>query len=125
MHDVPIAELPTLKLIPRLSPQFDEPYHLSDWCDIMDRAADGEPLRAINAEPIRHYKSRTTWHGVIKILLRDPTTPIIYFTHSHQKAQDTGKAIRDLAQSCDRQFSTKIGPARGTNTIDHWSNDQG
>jgi predicted phage terminase large subunit-like protein len=101
------------------------PEHLADWCAIMDRAAMGEPLRAINAEPTRHWKSRTTWHGVIRILLRRPDCPIIYFTHSHQKAQDTGKAIRDLAQSCDRQFGTNIGPARGTNTIDHWSNDRG
>lgn len=122
--DTDIAETPTLHLIPKLSPHLEPPYHLEDWCTVLDRAADGEPLRAINAEPIRHYKSVTTWHGVIRILLRDPTCPVIYFTHSHQKAQDTGKAIRDLAQSCDRQFGTNIGPARGTNTIDHWSNDR-
>jgi predicted phage terminase large subunit-like protein len=120
-----LAKFPLVELIPKLSPQFDTPYHLSEWCGIMDRAADGETLRAIDAEPIRHYKSRTTWHGVIKILLKDPTCPVIYLTHSHQKAQDTGKAIRDLAQSCDRQFGTNIGPNRGTNTIDHWSNDRG
>jgi predicted phage terminase large subunit-like protein len=120
-----VAELPTIDLIPRLSPEFNRPEHLSDWCGLLDRAAEGEAIRAINAEPIRHYKSRTTWHGVIKILLRDPTCPVIYLTHSHQKAQDTGKAIRDLAQSCDRQFGTNIGPSRGTNTIEHWSNDRG
>jgi predicted phage terminase large subunit-like protein len=123
--DARIAELPTLDLVPRLSPDFTRPDHLSDWCELLDRAAEGEPLRAICAEPIRHFKSRTTWHGVIKILLRNPATPVIYLTHSHQKAQDTGKAIRDLAQSCDRQFGTNIGPAKGLNTIDHWSNDRG
>jgi predicted phage terminase large subunit-like protein len=123
--DVEIAEYPTLWLVPKLSPQFGAPFHLGDWCGILDRAAEGEPIRAINAEPIRHWKSRTTWHGAIKILLRDPTCPVIYFTHSHQKAQDTGKAIRDLAESCDRQFGTNIGPNRGKNTIEHWSNDRG
>lgn len=120
-----IADLRTVELVKKLSPEYDEPWHLIDWCDLLDRAADGEALRALCAEPIRHFKSQSTFAGIIKILLKDPTTPVIHLSHSHQKAQANGKRIRQLAESCDRTFGTKIGPGKGTNTIEDWRNDSG
>lgn len=108
-----------LELIPALSPEFQSPKHMADWCNIFERAAAGEAVRAGVADPIRHYKSQTTMHGVIRVLLVDPTTRILYFTHSHQKAVSVGKRIRDLARAAG------VGPARGHDLIEDWANDRG
>jgi predicted phage terminase large subunit-like protein len=120
-----IASLPVHRLIPKLSPNLTEPHHLREWCDLIERAAHGESVRAMCAVPIRHYKSETTNHGAIRLLLRDPTNPIIHLSHSFDRAQTIGKRIRMLAESCDKQFGTNIGPARGQNTIADWRNDRG
>lgn len=114
-----LATVSLLDLIPRLSPEFSPPYHLSEWCDLIERAANAEPVRGLCAMPIRHYKSETTQHGVIRILLKDPTTPIIYLTHSFERAQAVGKRIRQIARE------TPIGPARGYDQISDWRNEQG
>lgn len=114
-----IELLPLLDLIPVLSPEYASPYHLTEWCDLLERAANGEAVRGLCSYPIRHYKSETTEHGVIRILLKDPTTPIIYLTHSFEKAQVVGKRIRDLARE------TPVKPIRGQDTIADWKNEQG
>lgn len=119
-----ISDLPVQDLIPVLSPELRSPHHLTEWCSAIERAAAGEPLRAINAEPIRHYKTTTTNHGVIRILLRDPTTPVIHLSASFERAQAVGKKIRQLAEAADH-LGAKIGPSRGQNTIVDWRNDAG
>lgn len=114
-----LAELTLLDLIPEISPEFRSPYHLRDWCDLIERAANGETVRGLCALPIRHFKTETTEHGAVRILLKDPTTPIIYLTHSHERANILGKRIRELA------FAAGVGPARGHNVITQWQNEQG
>lgn len=116
---ISVSELPIMDLIPRLSPEFSRPVHLADWCALIERAADGEPVRGLCSVPIRHYKSETTQHGVIRILLKDPSTPIIYLTHSFERAQAVGKRIRQVARE------TSIGPARGYDQIADWRNEAG
>ena len=110
--------LPLLDLIPALSPDLRPPYHLREWCELIERAAT-EPIRGLCACPIRHFKTTTTLHGIVWLLLKDPSRSIILLTHSHQRAQTLGKQLRQLAQE------TPIGPARGWNTIDEWRNDAG
>lgn len=110
--------LPLLALIPSVSPDLTSPHHLSEWCTIIERAA-VEPVRALCAVPIRHYKTTTTLHGIVWLLLRDPSRRIILLTHSHSRAQTLGKQLRQLAKA------TPIGPARGWDTIDEWRNDSG
>lgn len=114
-----LADLPLLELIPALSPEFQAPTHLADWCDIIERGVAGEAVRAGLAVPIRHYKSQTTMHGVVRFLLTDPTTRHVYLTHSHQKAVSVGKRIRQLAKAAG------VGPARGYDLIEDWANDRG
>jgi predicted phage terminase large subunit-like protein len=114
-----LAGVPTLDLVQRLSPEYSPPYHLADWCTILDRARSGEPVRAGCAIPVRHYKSQTTMHGIVGMLCDDPTIPVILLTHSHGKAMSVGKRIRELARAAG------VGPARGYDTIEEWKNDQG
>jgi predicted phage terminase large subunit-like protein len=101
-----------------MSPEHRAPYHLTEWCDLIQRAAT-EPVRALCALPIRHFKTETTLHGIVWLLLQDPTLRIIFLTHSFDAAQARGKRLRQLAEE------TTVGPARGFNTITDWRNDAG
>lgn len=117
------APLALMALIPALSPEHQSPFHLREWVDILEEAATpGEldyPLRALCDLPIRHYKTETTLHGIVRILLRDPTRRIIFLTHSLVAAQKRGKRIRQLAEEAG------VGPTKGYDTIEDWSNDRG
>jgi hypothetical protein len=124
--EIKLARFPVRLLIPAISPEMDRDVsHLSEWMGLLDRAAEGEPVRGMDCEPIRHFKTTATNHGVIKILLKDPSTPVIHLSHSHDKATLEGKKIRQLAQSCDQQFGTSIGPVRGFDQIHDWRNSHG
>lgn len=110
--------LPLLQFIPHLSPEFASPKHLEDWCWIIESAAHN-PVRALCAVPIRHYKTETTLHGIVWLLVQDPTLRIIFLTHSFEAAQARGKRLRQLAEA------THVGPTRGWNTIAEWRNTEG
>ena len=113
-----LAELPLLELIPALTPQHRAPYHLRDWTELIEAASENS-VRAMCSVPIRHFKTETTVHGIIYLLLRHPTWRVIFLTHSAEAANKWGKRIRQLAQA------TEVGPTRGQDTISDWRNDQG
>ena len=115
MPDIP----PLLEYIPKISPEFRPPYHLSDLTGVFERILKGEPVRACISYPIRHFKTETMLHGLLWLLEHDPTLRIVLMTHSHERAQWLGKRLRKLARRTD------VGPARGTDTIAEWENAQG
>jgi predicted phage terminase large subunit-like protein len=112
------ADLPLLDLVPALSPHLSRPKHLRPWTDMIERAI-AEPVRGLCSEPIRHYKTVTTLHGVVYILLKRPHWRIIVMTHEHKRAEWIGKFLRPLAKEAG------IGPARGYDTITDWTNEFG
>lgn len=107
------------EVIGKISPDFTAPHHLAEWCSVLERAARGEPVRALCTYPIRHFKTETTLHGVILALLMDPSRRIVTMCHDHERAMWLGKRIRELARRTD------VGPARGNDTITHWENERG
>jgi predicted phage terminase large subunit-like protein len=111
--------LPLLEFIPALSPELARPNHLAEWCAIITEAHSCDGTRALCDVPIRHYKTETTLHGIVWLLVQDPTREIIFLTHTLEAAQARGKRLRQLAESAG------VGPAKGTNTITHWQNDSG
>jgi hypothetical protein len=113
-----LARLDLLDLVPELSPQLSRPEHLRPWCEMIQRTI-SEPVRGLCSEPIRHYKTVTTLHGVVWILLQRPKWRIIVMTHEHKRAEWIGKFLRPLAREAG------VGPAKGYDTITDWSNDQG
>lgn len=113
-----LAELSLLDLVPALSPEYGQPLHLSEWCDMIERCLT-EPVRGLCAVPIRHYKTETTLHGIVWLLLRDPTLRIILLTHSHTRAEALGKRLRQLAKAAG------VGAERGWDTIVEWRNARG
>lgn len=109
-----------LKFIPSLSPEMYAPIHLTDWCDQFERIRRGDVgIRALCDVPIRHYKSETSIHGAIYILRHIKDFRWLILTHSHQRAIWLGKRVRGLAELAG------VGPARGYNLIEDWTNDSG
>lgn len=111
--------IPLVKFVRRLSPELDEPVHLTDYCDLLERASRLPGIRGLCDVPIRHYKTETTLHAIVWMLVEDPTREIIFLTHTLEAAQARGKRLRQLAEGAG------VGPAKGTNTITHWQNDKG
>jgi predicted phage terminase large subunit-like protein len=114
-----LASLPLLDFIPALSPEFKAPYHLREWCEEFEAAARGEPVRSICACPIRHWKTQVTLHGVVWLLVKDPSARYIVLSHSFERATALGKRVRQLARAAG------AGPAKGMDTIADWSTEQG
>lgn len=114
-----LADLSLLDFIPRVSPEFRAPYHLSDWTEQFERVAKGEPVRALCALPIRHYKTETTLHGIVWLLCQDPTSRFLFLTHSFDRSRAIGKRVRRIAEVAG------VGATAGYNTIEQWRNDEG
>ena len=110
--------LPLLDLIPELTPHHGKPEHLRAWCDLIESASEN-PVRGLCSVPIRHWKTETTVHGIIYLLLRHPKWRIVFLTHSAEAAMKWGKRIRQLAEPLD------IGPAKNWDTIAEWRNTEG
>lgn len=113
-----LASLALQDLIPAVSPEFYSPWHIKDWTDLIERAV-AEPIRALCSLPIRHGKTEATMHGIVFLLLKDPSRRIVFLTYSDATAQKRGKRIRDLATAAG------VGPTRGKDTIADWENDKG
>lgn len=115
----PFAHLSLQEFIPRISPEFRSPLHLKDWTDQIELAATGVPVRALCDCAIRHHKTETTLHGLVWLLVKNPTKRYLFLTHSFERARTIGKRIRRLAEVAG------VGPIRGYDTIETWSNERG
>ena len=110
---------PLMDWIPKVSPQFEKPEHLGEWCSMLERAAKRQSVRGLCATPIRHYKTETAKHGIAWALLQDPTLRIIYVTYGQLYANTRGREIRDLCQRLG------IEPKAGHNTLHEWRTAEG
>jgi predicted phage terminase large subunit-like protein len=115
----PLASLSLSAFIAKISPEFRQPDHLQDWIEQIELAAEGHPVRALCALPIRHYKTETTLHGIVWLLTKDPTARYLFLTHSFDRSRAIGKRVRRLAEAAG------VGPVPGYNTIEQWRNAEG
>jgi hypothetical protein len=129
--EAPIVEAPRseltcslLQFVAKLSPEYAEPVHLQGWCETIERCLH-EPIRGACSVPIRHFKTQTTLHGIVWLLVRDPTLRVLIMTFDHERAEWLGNESKDLSTRCDSMFGTKIGPERGQNKKIQWSNASG
>lgn len=114
-----LAGLSLFEFIRTISPEFSPPYHLQAWVDQFELAAEGQPVRALCALPIRHYKTETTLHGIVWLLCKDPTARYLFLTHSFDRSRAIGKRVRKIAEAAG------VGAIPGYNTIEQWRNLQG
>ena len=119
-----MIDLPLIDWIPKVSPNFQAPYHQAEWCEVMQGFLTGG-VRALNATCIRHHKTMTTLHGMAWVLERDPTYRWIWMGADHERATEIGKVVRRLCESVSQISDVKIGPARGDSIILDWKNERG
>ncbi|MCS7256266.1 MAG: phage terminase large subunit [Thermomicrobium sp.] len=93
-----VDELGLLDFIPRISPHFSAPEHLRPLADAIERACE-QPVRAIVSTPPRHGKTETLLHGIVWLLLRDPTRTIAYVSYAVEFARSKSRRARWLAES--------------------------
>lgn len=110
---------PLIDWIPKVSPELARPDHLSDWCDVLDRAVRGEPVRSLCAVPIRHHKTTTAKHAVARGLRVNPRLNFIYMTHTQLYANQRGREIRDLARRVGVPLKA------GHQTLNEWRTREG
>jgi hypothetical protein len=108
-----------MALVPRISPEYAEPWHLREWVEVLERCAT-RPVRAVCSVAIRHFKTETTLHGIAWLLIQDPTLQIILFTYDHERAEYLGRRTRQICEPIEG-----IGPARGFNKMTVWQNASG
>jgi predicted phage terminase large subunit-like protein len=81
-----------------LSPRWEPPHHLAPVAALFERAMRGETVRACVSVPAQFGKTTLIQHGIVQMLSRHPTWPIVYASYSADFAHDRSKEIRDLAR---------------------------
>jgi hypothetical protein len=118
-------EIPKLlDFIPLVSPHYQRPDHMVEWCEHIERCLTGGE-RAINSYPIRHFKTQTTIHGIVWLLCKDPTIRILYMVRDFQRAQDVAPFILEVCAAAKVKYGLDIGPERGTAAKLGWLNTHG
>lgn len=85
-----------LDFIPRTSPRFMPPRHLSRLLDLLERTERG-PVRAIVNLPPRHSKTESILHFIAYRLRRRPWETIAYVTYGHTLAVSKSRLAREYA----------------------------
>lgn len=86
-----------LDWIPRMSPQFQRPDHLTKLTQVLVRAQ-FEPVYAWISVPPRHSKTETILHSVPWRLLREPTCEIAYCTYEANLAYSKSRRMREISE---------------------------
>jgi predicted phage terminase large subunit-like protein len=113
-----LSTLPLLDFIPRVSPHFHSPHHLTAWTSLIERSLT-ERVRGMVSVPIRHQKTWTTIHGIAWKLVRQPSRRIIGFCADHDRAYELGMMTRRICSLCN------VGPMRGESKTVDWKNRHG
>ena len=94
------AAVPTdlLSFVPWLTPSWERPDHLEPIALAFERASRGEELRACVSTPPQHGKTQIIIHGLVKLLLADPTKRHAYVTYSADRANRVAKQLWQLAK---------------------------
>lgn len=112
---------PLVDFIPRISPRFESPHHLTPLLDAIERT-ETEAVRALVSVPPRHSKTETLLHGIARRLSRRPWETIAYITFgdrlaktksrlARQYALRAGVRLRDDAHSLDEWRTPELGGA--------------
>lgn len=96
-----------------LVPYGKRPWHLEEWVRAILYALRGG-AREMLSVPIQHYKTTTTLVAVAWILKRWPHLNICVLQYSHDKAQSTGRILREYAKTLGVKMK------EGHSTITEW-----
>jgi predicted phage terminase large subunit-like protein len=94
----PRRKLGLVDYVAALSPRWEPPQHLAPVAALFERAMRGETVRACVSVPAQFGKTTLIQHGIVQMLSRHPTWPVVYASYSADFAHDRSKEIRDLAR---------------------------
>jgi predicted phage terminase large subunit-like protein len=97
-RDDPRRKLGLVDYVAALSPRWEPPQHLAPVAALFERAMRGETVRACVSVPAQFGKTTLIQHGIVQMLSRHPTWPVVYASYSADFAHDRSKEIRDLAR---------------------------
>lgn len=116
-----LGDVPLYDLIPRLSPQYEEPRHLSPLVRELEAAIaphKGQRFFWFSVPP-RHWKTVTLQHAIVKHLARWPAESAAYVSHTQSFANKQSREIRKLGRTAGFRFS------RDSNRQDEWELAEG
>jgi len=91
-HSVAVPDR-LLDFVPWLTPSWERPGHLEPIALAFEQAADGAELRSCVSTPPQHGKTQLIIHGLVLLLLRDPTKRHAYVTYSADRANRVAKQL--------------------------------
>jgi predicted phage terminase large subunit-like protein len=97
------AALPLLDFVPRITPKYMAPHHLSNVARKLERFRE-EPFEFVFSVPPRHGKSELVLHWIIWALLRNPGLQIAYITYNHTQARRQAQKCRRMAAAAGLRF---------------------
>jgi hypothetical protein len=109
-----------MERIPRWSPGLLKPTHLAPLCDLFDRIARGERVRALVDVPAQHGKTTTSLHGLSYLITEHPRWPLGYVTFSQRQA--SRKSFEALPAAL---ASGALVGGRDRITLDEWRRPEG
>lgn len=88
------------------------PVHLKELTSFLDEACEGRrrsQLRHWFSYPIRHFKTVTLRHGVLRHLCRHPEQRVLWCSYNQETATEQSQAIRRLAVKSGLRVSDERG----------------
>lgn len=107
-----------LDWIPRMSPTFESPRHLTRLAEVLVRSQ-YEPVYCWISVPPRHSKTETLLHYVPWRMHRDPASEMAYCTYEANLAYTKSRRMRELAEQTGIQFK------RAARNVKEWETLQG
>jgi len=101
---------PLMEFIPKVMPKFQAPAHLARLVDVFERAALGEPVRAVISAPPRHGKTETVLLSLCWLLRRDPSRLHAFCSYGAALSHSKSRKARQYADSA----AVDIERAHGT-----------
>ena len=89
---------PLADFIPRVTPRWSRPDHLTPLLSLLERAARGERVYACVSVPPRHGKTETLLHAVAWWLKRAPADTLAYVSYAAQVAESKSDLARAYAR---------------------------
>jgi predicted phage terminase large subunit-like protein len=87
-----------MDFIPRVTPRYTAPRHLSQLVALFERIARGEEVHAVVSVPPRSEKTETAAHGVAWLLKQRPELRVCYAMYGERLAKKKSRRIRAIAE---------------------------
>ncbi len=116
-----LAKLGLMQFIPAISPRLEEPRHIGEFIDVLEKTIKGEIKdgRFVISIPMRHSKTYTCQHAIAWGLTINPQLEIMAISYGASFAQKSSRRARSLFLAAGGSISADH------NTIGEWVTTDG